>query len=280
MSNPVSQPVVPAQPDLVVYGIQALGLFQTYTRSTYFTAFGSEAPAWDPSRVTKTWFDSTVDVSNPANIATYQVIALNPSKQWEVQPLALSAQEAATVNLPGAVLYPAYVVLPTDATRGGSVINPIYLSMEPDAQALMTALGGTGLSDEGATPVFPVVYTPDEPRRLWDFTFKGAAVNAGALLLSCNSNGVGAPGRWDTSGSEPIWVPAPAALTGLDDTRPPRPMPVRGLLPNEEIQVSLMGVGVIRTDLQQQANEQAGQFTADDRATLQEIYSIVSKLGL
>ena len=210
----------------------------------------------------------------------YQVIALNQSNQWDVEPLELSTQEAATVNLPGAVLFPAYVVLPTNATRGGSVINPIYLSMEPDAQALMTALGGTGLSDEGATPVFPVVYPPDEPRRLWDFSFKGAGVNVGALILSRCANGVGAPGQWDTSGSEPIWVPAPAAPNGLDDTRPPRPMPVRALLPNEKIQVSLMGVGVVRTDLQQQTNEQAGQFTPDDRATLQQIYSIVSKLGL
>ena len=39
-----------------------------------------------------------------------------------------------------------------------------------------------------------------------------------------------------------------------------------------------MGVGVVRTDLQQQANEATGQFTPDDRATLQQIYQMISKL--
>jgi hypothetical protein len=40
-----------------------------------------------------------------------------------------------------------------------------------------------------------------------------------------------------------------------------------------------MGVSVVRTDLQQQADQQAGQFTPDDRATLQQIYEIVNRLA-
>ena len=279
MSNPVSQPVAPPQPDQEVYGIQELGLFSTYTRDSYRVSFGIEAPPWDPSRVTKTWFDSTVDTSNPANIATYQTIALNQTDQWAMGPLVLPAPEAATVNLPGIVVYPPYVVVPTDATRGGSVINPIYLSMELDARAMMALFGATDLSDEGATAEFPVLYPPDEPRRMWDIVFKGGAVNVGALQVALNANGVGAPGQWDTSGSEPVWVPAPAAPSGLDDTRPPRPMPVRNLLANEIIQPGLMGVSIVRTDLAQQANAAAGQFTPDDRATLQQIFNLVSKLG-
>jgi hypothetical protein len=55
-------------------------------------------------------------------------------------------------------------------------------------------------------------------------------------------------------------------------------MPARGLLANEKLQAGLMGVSVVRTDLQQQANQQAGQFTPDDRATLQQIYKILSQL--
>jgi hypothetical protein len=40
-----------------------------------------------------------------------------------------------------------------------------------------------------------------------------------------------------------------------------------------------MGVSVVRTDLLQQQNIQEGQFTADDRATLQQIYQILSRLS-
>jgi hypothetical protein len=107
----------------------------------------------------------------------------------------------------------------------------------------------------------------------------GLAVNVGALLLAMNAGGVGAPGAWDTTGAQPAWVPAPAAPTDLNDVRPPRPIPVRALLPSEELQTGLMGVSVVRTDLQQQADQQAGQFTPDDRATLQQIYEIVNRLA-
>jgi len=51
-------------------------------------------------------------------------------------------------------------------------------------------------------------------------------------------------------------------------------------LPNEKFQTGLMGVGIIRADLQQNQEAQKGQFTADDRATLQTIYQIVSRLGI
>ncbi len=279
MSNLVSEPVTPPQPDLEVYGVQELALFNTYKRDTYLAAFGIQAPAWDPTRLTKTWFDSTVDTSDPANTVTYQIVATDPANIWVVTPMTMPAQEAATVNLTGAVAYPPYVVAPTDATRGGAVLNPVYLSLESQAQAFMAEFGAVTLLDEGATPVFPAVYPPDEPRRLWDIVISGLAVNVGALVLAMNAGGVGAPGAWDTTGSQPAWVPAPAAPTGLNDVRPPRPMPVRALLPNEQLQTGLMGVSVVRTDLQQQADEQAGQFTPDDRATLQQIYGIVNRLA-
>jgi hypothetical protein len=58
MSNPVSQPVIPPQPNQLYYGVSALALFQTFTRDTYLSAFGIQAPPYDPTRVIKTWFDS------------------------------------------------------------------------------------------------------------------------------------------------------------------------------------------------------------------------------
>ena len=120
----------------------------------------------------------------------------------------------------------------------------MYLSLQIEAQEIMTEVGGTSLLDEGNTPVFPVIYPANEPRRVWDVVFKGEALNVGMLLSMKYANGVGAPGHWDTSGSDPVWVSDPPAPTGTGDTRPPRPMPVRNLLPNEKFQTGLMGVAL------------------------------------
>jgi hypothetical protein len=279
MSNLVSQPVVPAQPSTQFYTIQDLALFKSYSRDSYRAAFATEAPAYDPARLRKSWFDSTADVSSPNNVAVYHIAAQDQNGNGIVQQVVMPAQEAATVNLPGAILYPPYIVGPTSATRGGSGLNPIYLSLESDAQALMTALGGDTLQQEDL-PSFPATYPSDELRRLWDFMVQGRAVNAGSLLLAQNAQGVGSPGHWDVSSGEPVWVPDPPGPTGADDTRPPRDMPIRGLLANEKLYTVLMGVlGVERTDLEQSADEASGKFTPDDRATLRLIYQAVSKLA-
>ena len=276
--SPTSQPVVPAQPDLECYGIQSLALFVSYTRQSYLAAFGVQAPAWDPTRPAKSWFDTTVDTSSPGNTATYNVVSAGASG-WTIAPLTIPAIEAASVNLPGAVTYPPYTIAPTDATSGGAVINPAYLSLEADARALMASLGGTDLNQETGNAAFPIIYPADEPRRIWDFYVNGILCNAGQLLAQMNANGTGAPGKWQITANGPAWVPTPAP-TGLNDPRPPRPMPVRNLLPNEMLQTGLMGVSVIRTDLQQQQEAQQGQFTADDRATLQQIYKMLANLSV
>jgi hypothetical protein len=277
MSTPVSQPVIPAQPDLLAYGVQDLALFVSFSRDTYLSAFDVQAPAWDPTRLQKTWFDSTADTSDPANVAVYNIVGTDQSGNWTIKQMVIQTIEASTVNLPGLITYPPYAVAPTAATRGGSFINPNYLSLQSDAEALMNLLGGSGIFDEGQSSTFPVLYPASEPRRLWDFLFNGLIINVGLMLLGENTLGIGSPGHWDTSSGQPLWIPDPPPPTGLDDTRPPRDMPVRNLLPNEKFQVGLMGVSVIRTDLQQQSDQSAGQFTADDRATLQQIYQILAK---
>ena len=278
MSDPISQPIAPPQPNQEYYSIQALAIFKTFSRDSYFAAFGVQAPPYDPSRLIKAWFDSAADVSAPNNVAVYKIVAPDQSGNWGIRQMVMPASEAATVNLPGAIIYPSYVVAPTQATRGGSPINPQYLSLEADARALIAQLGGDSILDEGNSPVFPVIYPPNEPRRMWDIMLQGQPINVGALLAAQYANGVGAPGHWQTSGGGAQWISDPPAPTGLNDTRPPRPVPVRDLLPNEKLQTGLMGVGVVRTDLQQQANEATGQFTPDDRATLQQIYQMISKL--
>jgi hypothetical protein len=279
MSQPISQAVIPPQPGMIAYGVQELALFETYTRDSYASAFGAQAPAWDPARLRKNWFDSKVDTSDAGNVAVYRIVAPDSAGNWGIRQMVIPAQEAATVNLPGVITYPAYTVPGTGATRGGQPINPNYLSLERDARALMAAVGGDSLVDEGNTAVFPVSYPPDEPRRMWAIVYHGTPLNAGIQLLNQNAAGVGAPGHWLLSPTEPVWVPAPPAPTGIDDTRPPRAMPSRDLLANEKLQTGLMGIGVIRTDLVQQQAEQSGQFTGDDRATLQQIYQILNRLA-
>jgi hypothetical protein len=277
--SPVSQPAVPAQPGTAFYPVQDLALFKSYSRESYRAAFGVEAPAYDPARLRKSWFDSTADVSDPKNVAVYRVVAQDQNGNGILRQIVMPAQEAATVNLPGAIQYPPYIVAPTRATRGGSSMNAIYLSLESDAQALMKELGGDNLQQE-ELPSFPATYPAEELRRPWYFLLRGQPVNVGALLLGRNAQGVGAPGHWDVSSPEPVWVPDPPGPTGADDTRPPRDMPVRDLLPNERLYTGSMGIpGVERTDLQQTADETSGKFTPDDRATLRMIYQAVSKLS-
>ena len=278
MSNPVSLPIVPPQPDKEVYGFAELALFQTYTRETYLAAFGVQAPAWNPSRPSKFWFDSTASAAG--NVAAYKIFAVDSTGTWALQQLVLSAAEAASVNLPGSVTYAPYLIAPTSATRGGSTQNAKYLSLESDARTLMAAFGATGLVDEGATIYYPIAYPPDEPRRSWAILLNGHQQNVGELLAARNGRGVGSPGHWDTSQGFAVWIPDPPAPNGLDDQRPPRPLPVRDLLPNEIIQTGLMTVSVARTDLQQENAKQSGAFLPDDRKTLVGIYEIVSKLAL
>ena len=278
-NRPASQPVVPAQPSTEFYSIQDLALFKTYSRESYRAAFGVDAAAYDPARLRKSWFDSSVDLSDPGNVAVYQVVAQDQNGNGILRQMVMPAEEAATVNLPGAIQYPSYVVAPTLATRGGSVLNAIYFSLETDAQALMTQLGGSGLQQEDL-PSFPASYPSDELRRPWYFLLQGQPVNVGALLLTRNAQGVGAPGHWDVSSPQPAWIPDPPGPTGADDTRPMRAMPVRNLLPNEQLYAGLMGLlGVVRTDLQKTADEASGMFTSEDRVTLRMIYQAVSKLS-
>ena len=71
--GPISQPVVPAQPNTEFYGLQDLALFKSYSRDSYRAAFGVEAPAYDLSRRPKSWFDSSVDVSAPDNVASCRI---------------------------------------------------------------------------------------------------------------------------------------------------------------------------------------------------------------
>jgi hypothetical protein len=284
VTRPVSLPVSQPQPNSAVFPVQYLRLFQTYTRASYRAAFGIEPPAWDPARLTKSWFDSSADTSDPSNVAVYKLLGQDSSGNWTLQQMVIPSSEAATVNLTGQVFYPPYSVAPTNATRGGIVMNAAYMALQSDAQDLMIQIGGTQLTDQAvdgdpANAWMPILYPADEPRRMWFFLYNGQMQYVGILLMSKNALGVGSPGQWVTSSGAPIWTPATPAPTGLEDTRSPRAMPVRDLLPNEQLQTGMMGPTVVRVDLEKAAADTSGQFTPDDRATLQQIYQLLSKTG-
>lgn len=272
--QPISLPAIPTQPNAEYYGFDSIALFKNYSRETYRATFGIEAPAFDSSRPPKFWFDSSADTSHPENVSVYKVAARDGKGNWTIRQMVIPSAEAAAVNLKGSVRYDTYVVAPTYATRGDAPINPNYLSWESDARALMAEVGGTGLIEEQLA-MFPVHYPDDERRRIWNIVFRGFGVNAGLLFLNKNAKGIGYPGRWDLSKIEPEWVPDPPAPTGVDDSRTPREVPVRDLLPNEAIQVGLMGVGIVRTDFREQSMRANGQFTAEDRTMLRAIYKAV-----
>lgn len=286
MNKPVSEPVIPPQPDKEVYGPNDLALFKEYTRESYRAAFALDALPWDPSRLTKFWFDSTVfdSSSRPGGAIAYKIFDQDKTGAWGFQDMTLTLADAASVNLPGAIAYPQYAVQPTAATRGTSGMTANYFSLESEARALVPTFAGTGLVDQGITPVFPVVYPPNEPRRMWAIMLpNGDQLNVGLLMLERNASGIGSPGHWVTSpNGGPVWSADPPAPTGLDDTGLHRAMPVRTLLPNERIGMGTLGFGavIVRTDLGQAQAEQDGKFTPGDRQKLQEIYRIVGKLGI
>ncbi len=272
MPIPRSEPTVPAQPKLDSYGFRELALFKTYTRESIRAAYGVEVPAFDPSRVIKAWFDSTVDTSDPSNVVIYRTIAPDAKGQWGVRQLVMPASEAATLNLPGVVQYPPYVVAPTKAARGvNSGIWPETLSLRSEAEALLAELGLSSLElfDEGEGSVFPVIYG-DEPRRQWFFVDKGEVHSIGGLLGNKNAKGIGYPGHW-VVGDSVEWVFDPPAPTGLQDARPPREVPVRDLLSNEKVAMTMMGPVIVRTDRAQAQAEASGQFTDADRQVLKDI---------
>lgn len=244
--------------------------FDAYTRASYFAKFGKPAPPADPARRPKNWLGS-------GTFSFLESMALKP----ETVPASENLP-----NLDGSGPFPAYVIAPSGAfsTSNGvrtTQYNALYLSLQADAQALMTQLGGSGLFDAGASQFSPLDYDPSELRREWEFTdAKGVEVNAGALLFIRNMQGVGSPGHWDQSGPVPAWV---ADHPALDPAQAPWGPPMRALLPNESIgPTGLFGQATLLVD-DGQANPSTpatgGGFTDQDRQNLGMVLTIVEQLA-
>lgn len=256
--NPISIPVVPAQPNKAVYGVIDLELFKRYTRDTYRAAFGEDPPDYDSKRLTKTWFDTSVQ-GDDAGLVVYHVLRGN-----QRAALTMTARDARTVNLPGLHSYPKYAIAPTSAfLRGGAggaaqSFDPAVLSTREQAEELAAewGLNATTVIDISQQGPFAVEYPANEPRRMWGVVFRNLPQPAGNFIAERNHNGVGAPGHWDLSGGEPNWI-SELPIT-LPPENPLMEVPVRDLLGNEAISVGLMGVTIFRTDMASAPNAPAG----------------------
>lgn len=256
--------------------IQALQLtgYDMYTRASYLTKFGKPAPPADPSRRAKAWI----------GYGTFWFLESTGPIVFKQETVPVSEN---LPNIEGAGPFAAYVIAPSGAwqMQGGvrtSVYNPLYLSLQSDAQALMTQLGGSKLIDNGANQFLPLSYDPTEQRREWEFTDQqGIVVNVGALLFIRNMMGAGAPGHWDQSGTTPTWV---ADSPKPDFTQPVWSAPCRALAANESIQpTGVFGFPSLMVDDGKtdptSTPAAGGSFTDQDRQDLAMILSIVEQLA-
>jgi hypothetical protein len=252
MMEAQSVPQEKPQPDRPRYGIGELYLFREFTRQGYEQTFGVQPPPFDPSKPIKTWFDSSVAGRLPGEVVTYSVVRkVEGQAAYAVSPFAITAEDAARVNLPGAYRYPAYVPADTPAMAGGQrAINPVFLTERAEAEALGRELGLSVV--EIPIPVLPIheLAWNGETRRQWALALpNGKRAVAGLLLQQKYAGGIGAPGFWKFNAQGyPIWEPI-HPITSNPNAKV-MPLPVRGLLPNERLIADIFGPAVVRTDLE------------------------------
>lgn len=219
--------------------ISELNLFPRLTRATYREQYGHEPPPWDKERRIQRWFNPNPPASG---LYTYFDSATGSFKTMTVPP-----SEAKAPNLPGAYSYPKWAPAPTPAvlqnvvTRETWPVNPRLLAEFEEAVALAAELGlerSNVRENRFGGSFFGYVWN-GETRRLWVIEYPRADVTVslqvGLLIELRNANGVGAPGRWEQSGAEPVWIPGVPGDAGENDPRPEVPVPCRGLRPDEKL---------------------------------------------
>lgn len=226
----ITTPIYPPQPTDPFYPGAALNMLPTYTRASYATAQGSDAPTGSIIRRPKYWADSSV--GNSQSLVNYQYFDTTTTPPT-VKIMSISALEASQFNIPGLQTYPKYVVASTLATSLGAPLNPNSLSTLEQADVIAVQWG---LDPESAVAQNLGTYSwPDnEQRRVYEIMLNGTQYNVGQLLIEQNNFGVGAPGMWLMSApGGPQWVQMPPMSQNF--TAAPWPNPIRKLLANEGI---------------------------------------------
>lgn len=279
-------PTPQAQPSTATYSVKVLELLPSYTRDSYETTFGRQAPAFDPNRAPKSWFDSTAGASpktyNNVNTAQSTVV-------WST--FTLSGPEAAAVNLPGLQHFQKFVnpVTQSNVTFKCSLPNcpvtqaPIgQQSTLSEAQAMLAEIGDLNLtiSDIGVPKAGCVFcYSKNDPNLPVSIYYIGS-MNVADYWPNRNVNGVGYPGKWIKSFTGVYQFVPDVQTDGQNSTFPPIPVPERALLANEKFKVVVLGlipVAVLsRTDIPDSTfggdTSSGGGFTDADRALLVDIH--------
>lgn len=290
LAQPVSTPVVPAQPTTATYGLSALNEFQTYTRASYLAKFGVQAPAYNPAAPPRTWFDTS------ALPGPYLVVSVNTAQTPPAQlvPMAVPVS-IGYPNLSGAFQYPLYVNFPSSTTAvqvlpGAPTSLPVQVTnicSVGDAQTVANSFGpGTAITID---PSYNTGMTwNSETRRPYDVTpVGGQPLNACNLLLTMThmnfstdgtyaSGGFGAPGFWsNASSSNPTWTPTPDP--GLNPVGTPVPVPARSLLANEAFAIGpLATVDIVNTSVP--SNSQGGSaLTAAQQLYMYNVLDVMNK---
>ena len=267
-SLPIEQP----QPSQEFYGLDVLNLFETYSRAQFEAAGGPLIP-FDPSRPEQDWWDDTYAAITPTQSVSYHAVVWGAGGTAAIGSFTQTAAQMATPNFKGLPHYSKWTPTPTRAVynhaapSSTSPVDPKDLSTAEQAQALLAELGGASIVDIGANSVtlpnigqivFPVTYSPDDPRRLFAVVLSsGKLFNVGQALAERNFAGVGAPGSWVPNATQISGLSWQAAALpdGSASTAPALPVPCRPLLANERLMTSLVGglgfqtTQVQRTDL-------------------------------
>ncbi len=291
-----SIPKEPTLPDKAAYPPSELFLFDRQTRMTWKQAFGEQADPWDKERRIKRWADTSVEVPEDEDPTTVMVEYEHFDRVSRTyKTFKVSAAEAMTPNLPGAFVYPKYVVSPTTATvvDGGSgdrqPLNPEIICYKTEAESVAEELHGHVIEsasfDEGP---FTIDWK-SEVRRRWLVVFPNITCNAAALVRNRHSGGVDAPGEWTWvkvgPHKEPRWL-SHQQLTGDHDPRPEIPIPCRQLFLVEAIWTGFGGMPTIyRTDMEspynpaQPAGGSGGGLTAGQADQLAKILERVAAIA-
>lgn len=246
MDTPSCVPSNPAPPQgTPFYSFTALQVVPTFSRASYLSKFGVQAPNFDSTKPVKLWFATGF---GPGEKVVFNVL----SDVWvgTIGTLTMTAEDVAAVNIPGLVSYHPYTPDPTSAVmNSGTGVNPDTLSNYSDALALAAAwgLGPNSVFDaDWAFGPYSIVYPPTETRRMWAIALAGQAIIVGVKIAEMYSKGVGHPGSWDMDTAEPTWIPAldPAdgIHTGVQSAQVP--VPIRALLNTEKVVQGFMGAQI------------------------------------
>lgn len=257
---PTSRPVenFPQQPQ---YGLAELNLYKRHTRESYLKDYGEQAPPWDKSKPIKRWFASglTGDYKYGYFVGT----------QYFTR--TISAEEAASINLPGNFVYEKRVLAPSGISSaivneagdviGQQTIPPEELATLEEATALAAELHATGLFPMQLKPFLNTVQgiqglqiQPWESRRMYLIQIGSYAHSVGRLLVRRYERGYLSPGHWSNINGQPVWVSEIPEHTFEWDPRPEVPIPQRQLADNEALVETLAGPVVRRTDSEEAAS--------------------------